>query len=242
MIYQSLYLANVKFQGLHKSDLLKPVITPDVLFLITANAQFLVLANEDRRFMDILKKGIVTIDGQLVYWLLKCKYPKETFEKIAGSDLIYECLEYAQKNREKVFLLGADELSNRRAVEVARQKYPDVTIFGYSPSYSPYPFSSKQNETILGEIKKARPEVLFVAFGAPKQEYWIDDQLEELRKLGVKKIVGCGGSIDFLSGKVKRAPKIVQKFCLEGVFRFICEPNKIRFKRLILSLKVFRYL
>jgi N-acetylglucosaminyldiphosphoundecaprenol N-acetyl-beta-D-mannosaminyltransferase len=163
------------------------------------------------------------------------------FEKLAGSDIIYDFCELAGKNNLKMFLLGGKEESNRTAVRVIQERYK-IAIDGYSPPFEEYPFSDDFNKSCIDRMRLFRPEILFVGFGAPKQEYWIDDNKAVLSEIGVKYAVGCGGTFDFVSGNIKRAPIFLQKTGLEGLYRFLQEPNKLRFKRLADSLRFFKYI
>jgi N-acetylglucosaminyldiphosphoundecaprenol N-acetyl-beta-D-mannosaminyltransferase len=163
------------------------------------------------------------------------------FEKLSGSVIIYDFCELAQKKYLKMFLLGARQENNRLAVCAIREKYK-IAIDGYSPPFEEYPFSVEFNKLCIDKIKNFKPEILFVGFGAPKQEYWIDDNKIVLSEIGVQYAVGCGGTFDFVSGNIKRAPVFIQKLGLEGLYRFLQEPNKTRFKRLIDSMKFIKYI
>ena len=166
---------------------------------------------------------------------------KFDFEKLAGSDIVYDFCEFAKTHNYKIFFLGGKEESNQIAVKIIRAQY-GIMITGYSPDFEEYPFSDKFNKTCLEEITAFKPDILFVGFGAPKQEYWIDDHIELLSEIGVKYAIGCGGTFDFVSQKIKRAPVFIQKIGLEGVYRFFQEPSKMRWKRLIDSCRFFKYI
>lgn len=86
------------------------------------------------------------------------------------------------------------------------------------------------------------PHIIFVGFGFGKQEHWLNDNYAFLNKLGVKWGIACGGTFEFLSGEVNRAPKFIQRCGLEGVWRLIMEPKLFRIKRLITSVKILKYL
>ena len=217
-------------------------------FIITVNAVFIVEANTSRRFFDILNSNYVVFDGKIPHLAAKIFNPerrkskkKFDFEKLSGSDIVYDFCDFAKKNNYKIFFLGGQTESNSVAVNNVREQY-NVMIDGYSPKFETYPFSEQFNNACLKKIAYFKPDILFVGFGAPKQEYWIDDNMEFLTKAGVKYAIGSGGTFDFVSKKIKRAPVFIQKTGLEGVFRFFQEPNKIRFKRLVDSYKFFKYI
>ena len=97
------------------------------------------------------------------------------------------------------------------------------------------------NEIILSKLQAYKPYYLFVGFGAGKQERWISEHQKELESYGVHLAVGSGGTFEMVAGKLKRAPLFIQKIGLEGVYRFVIEPKWFRLKRLLISLKIFRY-
>jgi N-acetylglucosaminyldiphosphoundecaprenol N-acetyl-beta-D-mannosaminyltransferase len=231
--------ANLIFKGLTKEIVFKE--EKYLKIIIPTNAEVIVKANENEKLKDIINKNFSTFDGQVPYALAKLQNKGIEFEKISGSDLIYDFCQMAKDKNYKVFLLGGYEDSNKITVKKLQEKY-NIEIKGYSPAYEAYPFSKTNNDTILNKIESFKPDILFVGFGAPKQEFWIDDNKQILEDIGVKWAIGSGGSFEFVAGKIKRAPKIVQKIGLEGIWRFLLEPKWFRFKRLLISLKIFKYL
>lgn len=234
-----MYLCGVNI-SCHSLDNLLSVSGPPKL-VVTVNAEAIVRAQTDNRLKSIINNSCATIDGQIPLWLYKLKYRKVPIEKISGSDLIYTLPDYAEKNGYRVFLLGGKEDSNKGAVIKLKKLFPLLNIDGYSPEFQPYPFSDDINTQIIQRIKEFRPDILFVGFGMGKQEFWEEDYYSQLEGFGVKLIVGCGGSFEFASGKIKRAPKLVQKAGLEGIWRLIKEFKWFRIKRILLSTKIFYY-
>ncbi len=207
--------------------------------IITVNAEAIVRAQTDNKLKTIINNNYATIDGQIPLWLYKHKH-KQNVEKISGSDLIYDVCEWTKNKRYKIFLLGGNPDSNNIAVQKLREKY-NINISGFSPQYAPYPFPQEQDAKIVEKIKEFSPDILFVAFGMGKQEYWIYDHQNTLKNIGCKLAIGCGGTYDFVAEKIKRAPICIQKIGLEGVWRLIMEPKLFRVKRLITSFKIFYY-
>ncbi len=231
--------ANLKFRGLTKEILLKE--EKDLKIIITVNADFIATANKNQRFQKLINDNYATFDGQIPYFLAKRKNYNVYFEKISGSDFIYNICEYSKNNNKRVFLLGGLEESNRIAVEKLTTQY-GISIDGFSPEYKPYPFDKVHNDVIIGKIKNFKPDFLLVAFGAKKQELWIDDNKEFLQKNGIKWAIGCGGTFELIAGYKKRAPEFIQKIGLEGVYRFLKEPKWFRLKRLLRSFYMFKYI
>jgi N-acetylglucosaminyldiphosphoundecaprenol N-acetyl-beta-D-mannosaminyltransferase len=90
-------------------------------------------------------------------------------------------------------------------------------------------------------LKEFRPDIIFAGFGMGKQEYWAHDNRNLLNEIGTKLVIGCGGSFDFASGKIRRAPRSVQKIGMEGFWRLANEFKWFRVKRLLLSTRIFYY-
>ena len=231
--------ANIEFKGVLKKDILKD--DGVFKFIVTVNSEFIFRAHNDDRFKSILNNNISTFDGQVPYLIAKLKNIGINIDKISGSDVIYDFCDMAKKNNLKIFLLGGSEESNIQAVRVIQGRY-NIDVAGYSPSFSPYPFKSELNVLILDEIRKFSPDVVFVGFGAVKQEFWIDEHVDALKRCGVKWVIGSGGTFDFVSGAVARAPKAIQYIGLEGGWRFLINPSMMRFKRLLISLRALKYM
>jgi N-acetylglucosaminyldiphosphoundecaprenol N-acetyl-beta-D-mannosaminyltransferase len=209
--------------------------------IVTVNSEFIVKSNEGyNRLREIITRSCATFDGQVPYLCARYLHRAKGIEKISGSDLIYDFANACAKNGWTLFFLGGKESSTRNAARVLREEY-GISAGGYSPPFSDYPFSNEINHDILSAIAKFKPDILFVGFGAVKQEYWIDDNLDELIRCGVKFVVGSGGTVDFVSGQLRRAPKVFQILCLEGVYRLLGEFSWKRVERLWLSCRVFKY-
>jgi len=96
---------------------------------------------------------------------------------------------------------------------------------------------NSHNGNVIKKINQTKPSILFVAFGAPKQEKWIAENLKKIPS--VKLVIGVGGAFDFIVGKFRRAPKIVQRVGLEWFWRFILEPRRV--KRIFTAVPMFAW-
>jgi N-acetylglucosaminyldiphosphoundecaprenol N-acetyl-beta-D-mannosaminyltransferase len=122
-----------------------------------------------------------------------------------------------------VFFLGASPESAEQAMVNLRKQYPTLVIAGhYSPPFKP--LLEMDHEEIKRRILSARPDLLFVGFGCPKQEKWMAMNYRSLR---VPVMVGVGATIDFLAGQVRRAPLWMQRSGVEWVFRLAQEPRRL---------------
>ncbi len=232
---------NIDFNILHKDDLF---FLPgnETKCIATVNAQFIVLANTNRRYMDYINSHYATFDGEIP--LKKAKQINKAFtdaEKLPGSEIVYDFCQYAKDNSLKMFFLGGYEDSNADAVRIVKEKY-GIEIEGYSPPYEKYPFSETFINNCMDRIKSFIPDIVFVGFGAPKQEWFIEEQLNELNKIGVKYIIGSGGTFEFVSGKIKRAPAWVSRMGLESIYRLLQEISIVRLKRILYSFRFYKYI
>lgn len=231
--------ANITFRGLTRDILLTE--GEDMKIIATVNADFIVKANRSDGFRQFLCQNYSTFDGQIPYLLARILCRGTQFEKIAGSDFIYDICLYANENHKKVFLLGGYANSNQKAVHILKKQF-NIDIEGFSPKHMALPFEDTLDREIMSKISAFRPDFLLVGFGAPKQEYWIKDHAEQLKNLGVKWAMGVGGTFELVSGRIRRAPLVVQRLGLEGVFRLMVEPKFHRLKRLAMSALMFKYI
>ncbi|GIW23332.1 MAG: acetyl-mannosamine transferase [Candidatus Sericytochromatia bacterium] len=235
-----LEFCGIYFKGLKKDFILSLLENTKSFNIInTVNAEFIVIANENERFREILNQNISTIDGQIPYLFLKIKYRNLEFEKLSGSDLIFDICKKASELKLKVFLLGGLEISNKLSQKRLKELFPELIISGYSPPFAPYPFPKQHNEKILKNLREFSPDIMFVAFGAPKQEFWIEDNKTLLEKIGIKLAIAVGGTFELVAGIEKRAPKFIQKIGLESVWRLYQNPK--RFNRFVRNFKFFKY-
>jgi N-acetylglucosaminyldiphosphoundecaprenol N-acetyl-beta-D-mannosaminyltransferase len=196
--------------------------------VVTVNSEIFVHAHESAEYEEILSQSVNTIDGRIVHLFCSLLYPGRKLRKLAGSDFIYNLADHAAKSGERVFLLGADAQANRGALEVLKARYPALLADGYSPPFSANFREQAWNEDILSRIASCHPTHLVVCFGAPKQEMWIRQNANYLFGLGVRCAYGMGGTLDFVSGRTKRAPRLIQVLGVEWLFRALTEPRRMR--------------
>jgi N-acetylglucosaminyldiphosphoundecaprenol N-acetyl-beta-D-mannosaminyltransferase len=222
------YLNKININYINKKFTMQ--VNSQIKFVTTLNTEILLTASNNKKLFTILnsKNSIVTVDGQWLVFALKRKYANLNIKKNSGSDLIYSVCKEAKKLNKRVLILGTTSETNKLAVEKLRILYKYDDIYGFSPPFSDYPFSEEFNNNIQDTIEKIRPNIIITAFGVPKQEFWAFDNKEYLEKNGIEYIMFFGGAVDMVAGKFKRAPKVLQKLGLEGVYRLILEPKRIR--------------
>lgn len=190
-------------------------------FVITLNPEIICRAiNEPDIFKLIKKADLITADGVGIVWASNVKKDPVP-ERVTGIDLMQILLKKASEKGWRIFFLGSAPGVALEASQKIKNQYPQIKIVGTQHGY----FKSEEEKDILKEIKNLSPDLLFVALGAPRQEQWI---YEHKDYLGVPISIGVGGSLDVLSGNVKRAPKWIQKLGLEWLSRFICQPSRLK--------------
>ena len=200
----------------------------------TANVDFIVQALEDVELRRILFDAhLVLADGMPIVWASKF-LGNPLPERVTGSGMIPQLLALAEQKGWKVFFLGGTEQSVAAAAEKTLAKHPKLRLVGaYSPPFKP--LLEMDHAEILHRIREAKPDILLVAFGCPKQEKWIN---MNYREAGVPFTVGVGATIDFLAGTFKRAPGWMQKTGTEWIFRMLQEPKRL-VRRYAKDLRVF---
>lgn len=190
--------------------------------VITLNAEIVYQAQNDLQLMQIINDAdLVTPDGIGIVWGgRRLGYPFK--ERVSGIDLLYLICEQAAREKWKIYLLGAAPGVAEAAARRLAQTYPLLDICGTHHGY----FNATQEQEIVEEIARLQPDILFVALGAPGQEYWIS---RFKSALAVPVAIGVGGSFDVVAGLKSRAPEWMIKANLEWMYRLLKEPG--RFKR-----------
>lgn len=189
--------------------------------VFTANPEFVIEAEKNKEFKYILNQAdIVVADGIGIVKAAKM-LGTPLKGRVAGYDLVQGLFEKMQHSNKSVYFLGTKEEIVKEAIEKMSCEYPELKIVGYRNGY----FTKKDEANIVEEINKLQPDLLLIGLGAPKQEFFIYKYKEQLQ---VKVAIGVGGSIDGMSGRVKRAPQIFIKLNLEWFYRLIKQPSRIK--------------
>lgn len=192
-------------------------------YLVTANVDFLIQAHRDVELRRILLEAdLVLCDGTPLLWASRW-LGNALPERVAGSDLAPALIRSAAEKGQRLFFLGAAPGVAAEAEAKLKQQYPTLNIVG---TYAP-PFShllEMDHTEITNRIKAANPDILLVSFGCPKQEKWI---AMHHRALGVPVAIGVGATLDFLAGRVKRAPGWMRRTGTEWCYRLLQEPRRL---------------
>lgn len=185
--------------------------------IATVNAEFVMHARRDSSFLDVLRVcDLRTPDGFGVV-LAARRRGLSIGGRVGGSDLIWSLSEQASRLNHRIFLLGARPGIAKQAADRLASRFPDLVVAGTYPG-SPYP---PDDASQIRLIQEARPDVLFVAFGAPQQDLWIARVKEQL---AVPVIMGVGGSFDYVAGAARRAPRWMRDSGFDWLFRLVRQP------------------
>lgn len=190
--------------------------------IATVNPEFVMTAQQDPDFLTILRSADLCLpDGIGLVWasrLLKKPLP----ERVPGSDLVYRLAQACSDHGWRLFLLGAAPGVAEEAAAVLKDLYPALIIAGTFAG-SPDP---REDQALVQRINHSKADMLFVAYGAPRQDKWINRNLDRLTTTHLA--IGVGGSLDFITGRSVRAPRWIQKLGLEWLHRLIKEPWRWR--------------
>ncbi|MCF7812766.1 WecB/TagA/CpsF family glycosyltransferase [Candidatus Gracilibacteria bacterium] len=195
--------------------------------IATVNPEFLVEAQKNKRFREILEQTDLNIcDGAGIELLGKLLYG-EKIERIPGVELAEMICGIAAQEEKSVFFLGGRGVAKASEQKMC-SKYKNLQSVG----------AIDGNPETFEEVKKTQPNVILVAFGAPKQEYWLAEKGSQIPSLRLG--IGVGGTFDFWAGKANRAPKILRNIGLEWFWRLATQPS--RWRRILNAVVIFPFL
>lgn len=205
----------------------------DPAYATTANAQHIVLLDRDRRLREIYDRADLVVPDGISLLLAARLYGRSLQERVPGVDMCQTLCGLAAENNLHVFLLGGRPGSADLTAIALKQRFPILRISTYCPPLGFEKTAAGLEETAQ-TIRAANPDLLFVAFGAPKQEYWI---YEHGLQLSVPICLGVGGSFEMVAGIVRRAPLWIQKLNCEWLYRLCREPRRMWRRYLIGNLE-----
>lgn len=189
--------------------------------IITPNVDHLIKARKDREFKRIYDNADLAVpDGVPLLWAAKF-LGTALVERVNGTDLFEALCARAADRGYRLFFLGAAPGVAATAAAALAQRHPGINVVGtYSP---PFDFleSVEENNKIANMILAARPDILFVGLGAPKQEKWIHRHMHKLR---VPVSIGIGASFEYVAGCTARAPRWMRRTGLEWFYRIVENP------------------
>ncbi|WP_334302865.1 WecB/TagA/CpsF family glycosyltransferase [Tepidibacter aestuarii] len=201
--------------------------------IVTPNSEIVMMAKDDEKFLNIIKEADLVIPDGIGLVIASKIIKNPLTERVTGIDLMENILNYCNENNKSIFILGGKPGVADKAVENIVKKYPNIknsgAHHGYFKGHHIGHEGHDEEKEVIRKINEIKPDILFVAFGAPKQELWIQRYKDEV---DTSVFMGVGGSVDVYAGEVKRAPEVYQKFGLEWFYRLVKEPW--RYKRMML--------
>lgn len=181
-------------------------------YIVTPNPELLVIAHQNDNYKQILNTAKLALPDGVGVMFGAYLLGKPLKQRITGVDLVKSLTKHISKQPITVGFLGAGPNVAEETAECLKKLNPDLKVGLVSQEWSK-------------DLESKKVDILFVAFGSPKQEIFISDNLD---KLPARVIIGVGGSFDFISGKVKRAPRFLRNLGLEWLFRLIIQPWRLK--------------
>ncbi len=194
--------------------------------VVTTNPEFVMTARRNRAFRQLLNRAALsTPDGQGLIWASRLLPTHRLRQRAPGVEMVEMLAAYAAQHDVHIFLLGAAPGVAEDAAAVLAARHP-----GFAPAAC-YPGSPDpgEDEVLCRMVMDSRAHILLVAYGAPKQDFWIQRNIAAGRlRSPVAVAIGVGGAFDFISGRAVRAPRIMRRLGLEWLHRLYKQPWRYR--------------
>jgi N-acetylglucosaminyldiphosphoundecaprenol N-acetyl-beta-D-mannosaminyltransferase len=192
-------------------------------YIATANLDFIVLAQHDAELRNILREADLVIADGFPPVKMAPFFGPPLKDRVTGSDITPMLAERAAKEGISIYGLGAAEGVAAKAMDVLKKRHPALRVAGaWSPPYAP--LDQMDHAEILRRLGEAKPDILFTAFGAPKQDKF---NRMHVKEWNVPVAIGVGGTLDFIAGVQTRAPVWVQTMHCEWLWRWGTDPKRL---------------
>lgn len=205
-------------------------------YVVTPNVDHVVLSEHDERLVQAYEDAALSlVDGKPLLWLSRLMGTPLP-QKISGSDLCEPLVARAAAEGLPVFFLGAAEGVGRRAADILKLRYPALKVAGVLSPPLHFEKDVVEDLKVTAMIQASGARIVLVALGAPKQELWMRKHRETLAPAVM---LGIGGTLDFIAGRVKRAPKVVSELGFEWLWRLMQEPRRMAERYLVRDRAIF---
>lgn len=195
-----------------------------VMTVFTPNPLISMQCRRDPDFCRIINSAALSLaDGRGVVDAAK-RLGTPLPERVAGIDFGYEIMKIAAEKHAGVFLLGGKPGVAKKAAKRLENELPGLEICGAYDGYN----EAADEAALTSALLRAKPSLLIVCLGSPRQERWIDEHLPLLREAGVRVASALGGAVDVWAGEVRRAPKLFIRLRLEWLWRCLTQPRRLR--------------
>lgn len=199
-------------------------VSSEMLHVVSVNPEILVTARTDEKFKRVIETAqIQIVDGAGVVVAGRLLYSTR-FERFSGTDLMEALLAMSGKDRYPVLFIGGGPKIAQKLAECYSQKFPGgeyLGILGINDIKSP---TKHEEEAIFSIVARMRPRLVFVSFGSPWQELWIE---ANRTRFAGSVCVGVGGAFNYLSGSIPRAPQWMRSAGLEWLHRLVIQPSRL---------------
>lgn len=204
-------------------------------YVCISNVHMLVEAAKDPAYAQIvLNADLVTADGVPLIWALK-RFKGIKQERVSGMDILPTLIEQADALSIPVFFYGgSDELMAKTKAYIS-DRYNNLVAGYYNPPFRA--LTPEEESQVIKNINDSGAKIVFVILGCPKQEKWMSTMKGKINAI----MLGVGGALPVLIGEVNRAPKWMQKYGLEWMFRLSKEPGRL-LGRYVYTNSFFTYL
>lgn len=193
--------------------------------IISINPENLIVALRNRKFREVVVTNQNHIaDGVGIVAAIRLLYGKK-LERLTGVDLMSELIDYANRYSLRILLIGGKGNLAERVCDCYKNKYPELKIWSTSGFLSKNKPKKAEIQEIFRIVSSVKPHLIFVSFGSPFQELWIEENRD---KFGKALLMGVGGAFAFLSGKTPRAPLFLQQAGVEWLYRLMIEPWRLK--------------
>jgi N-acetylglucosaminyldiphosphoundecaprenol N-acetyl-beta-D-mannosaminyltransferase len=193
-------------------------------FVVTPNIDHVVLAEHNPTFLAAYGAASLSLADGFPVVVTSRLMPTRLPAKVSGSDLVPPLVALCAKRKKRLYLLGAGpgvaDLAAKKLVEM----HPDLVIAGIDAPMVDLSKPKESRSPIVERVVAAKPDIVLVAFGAPKQELFCHEIAEAVSPAV---LLGIGATLDFIAGTVKRAPSWMSRFGLEWAYRFGQEPRRL---------------
>lgn len=191
-------------------------------YICVSNVHTTMNAFRDENYRRVQNEALMAIPDGKPLSLVSKRRGYLSAERVAGPDLMIRMFQESKEKNYRHFFFGSSE-ETLAALKVNLNKdYPYLDIVGmYSPPFRP--MTEEEDRDIIQRINETKPDFVWVALGAPKQEIWMNEHKNKINAL----MLGVGAAFDFSAGTVKRAPKWIQELCLEWFYRLLKDPRRL---------------
>lgn len=190
-------------------------------YICVSNVHTTIMANENIEYMNIQNSSYLSLpDGKPLSIVGRRKGKK--IDRVTGPDLMEELFKVSEEQGYRHYFYGNTDKNIKKLIDTLKRDYPKLNIVGYKPSVF-RELTNNENKELLEEINSSKADYIWIALGAPRQEVFMYNNMNKVNGL----MIGVGGAFNVISGVSPRAPKWMQDFSLEWLFRLLDDPKRL---------------